>query len=268
MATWRYANASVIGTSHIRGGKPCQDSSACEVLNDLNGEQVLVAIASDGAGSAQHSAIGSALACSLFIDEMRAFLETGNEVKTLTKEFYEEWILRFQDEIQVRAAALEQATREFACTFISTVISNDTAVFAQIGDGAIVVASPDDHDIYTWEFWPQQGEYENTTYFATESRAKDKLQFSIHKGKITDEVSLFTDGLQRLALHYQSQSAHTPFFLPFFNALRTQTEMRTEKFVTSLASFLSSNQINDRTDDDKTLILATRRNPPSNRDDK
>lgn len=263
MSTWRYANASVIGTSHEKSGKPCQDSSACEVLNDIKGEQVLVAVASDGAGSAQCSDMGSALACSLFMDELRAYLETGNEIKALTKDFYEEWIVRFQSEIHARATAMELPAREFACTFLSTVISNETAVFAQIGDGAIVVASPDEIDTYTWEFWPQQGEYENTTYFVTETRAREKLQFSIHTGKVTDEVSLFTDGLQRLALHYQSQSAHTPFFRPFFNALRAQVETKTDKFVTSLAAYLSSNPINDRTDDDKTLILATRRSPSS-----
>jgi serine/threonine protein phosphatase PrpC len=258
---WRYACASVRGTSHHRDGKPCQDYSSCEVLADKHNHEVLVAVASDGAGSAKYSQIGSSLICSLFIAEIKAYLEAQNEVQELSREFYEEWIMKTQQQVKEKAEGLGLSARDFACTFLSAVSTDDCALFAQVGDGAIVVDSPEELETYSWQFWPQQGEYENTTFFVTEARAAEKLQFSRRLGQTCDEVALFSDGLQRLALHYQSQSAHSPFFRPFFSALRLEKEARSTKYESSLIAFLDSLQVNERTDDDKTLILATRRKP-------
>lgn len=258
MSKWRYAYASVKGTSHEKSKKPCQDSSLCTVLSSTDEKQIMVAVISDGAGSAKSSDVGSSLACALFIDEIRAFLETGNKISGLSRDFYQEWLMRFQQEISFRAKESNLSSREYACTFLSAVITDNCAVFAQIGDGAIVVDSPEEQDVYNWEFWPQQGEYENTTFFATEGRAFQTLQFSIHHGRTCNEVAMFTDGLQRLALHYQTQSAHSPFFRPFFSSLRKISDQTSGQYIASLETFLNSKQINDRTDDDKTLILATR----------
>ncbi|MDF2653264.1 MAG: protein phosphatase protein [Paenibacillus sp.] len=255
---WRYATVSEQGTSHLKSGKACQDSSLCVLLKDKNGLDVLVAVVSDGAGSAKCSDQGSQLLCALFVDEMKAYLETGNEVKSLTKEFYYEWLDSFQQEVQIRAEEYGLSPRDYACTFLSAVITENCAVFAQIGDGAIVVASPDDAD-YLWVFWPQQGEYENTTFFAVDRRSKEIMEFEIRLDGLCDEVAIFTDGLQRMALHYQSQSAYAPFFRPFFKVLRSQEESVSEKYIQSLKLFLQSREVNDRTDDDKTLLLATRR---------
>jgi len=257
---WRYAYGSVKGTSHDRDGKPCQDHSACAVLTDGAGREVFVAVASDGAGSAACSEQGSALVCTMFIDGLRAFVVERGDVGELSEDYYRQWVGRVQEALRLQAEAAGLAVREYACTFLSAVIGEEHAVFAQIGDGAMVVGSPEELDTYHWEFWPQQGEYENTTYFITEARAADKLQISLRAGGSCDEVALFSDGLQRLALHYQSQSAHSPFFRPFFVALREETELPcSEKYTRSLAAFLNSKQVNERTDDDKTLIVATRR---------
>lgn len=256
---WKYATESVQGTSHLKSGKPCQDYSQCVLLKDSNGLEVLVAVVSDGAGSAKCSDQGSKLLCALFVDEMKAYLETGNEVRNLTKEFYSEWLDSFQQEIQIRAEEYGLSPRDYACTFVSAVVTENCAVFAQIGDGAIVVASPDNDDDYLWVFWPQQGEYENTTFFAVDRRSKEIMEFEMRLDGLSDEVAIFTDGLQRLALHYQTQSAYAPFFRPFFKVLRSQEESVSEKYIQSLKLFLQSREVNDRTDDDKTLLLATRR---------
>lgn len=266
-SSWRYASSSVIGTSHKKAGKTCQDFSECVLLPTENGDMVLVAVASDGAGSAKCSELGSELACSLFVDEMRAFIECGNEIKQLTREFFEEWLIRFQHEVTVRADGLGFIPRDFACTFLAAVLSNDCAAFAQIGDGAIVTDNPEEPDTYTWVFWPQQGEYENTTYFATDINVNKALQFDLYVGRTSNEIAVFTDGLQRLALHYQTQSVHSPFFRSFFTALRTQEESFSLQYNNSLMTFLDSTTINERTDDDKTLILASRRSIPSHKND-
>ncbi|MNI11783.1 hypothetical protein D3C73_649400 [compost metagenome] len=253
----------MMGTSHLKSGKPCQDASVCELLTCSDSRPVLVAVVSDGAGSAKYSDLGSALACSLFVDAMKGFVHEGNEINQLNRAFFEAWLTRFQGKIKQRAADMALVPRDFACTLVAAVISEDCAVFVQIGDGAIVIESPEEPDTYSWVFWPQQGEYENTTYFATDSHASQFLQFDIFQHHGCKEVALFSDGLQRLALHYQSQSAFSPFFRPFFQVLRAQEEVVSEQYMNSLAAFLDSKVVNERTDDDKTLILATRRTIPS-----
>lgn len=260
MTEWKYISASVVGTSHSRTSAPCQDSSGCRVFTDGEGSQVLVLVASDGAGSASRSEEGSDLACSLFLQEMKAlFGEEGEgDVRQISREFMEGWLTSFRREIELRAEHEGLTARDFACTFLAAIVGDDCAAFVQIGDGVIIVPSPEEPEEYCYVFWPEQGEYANQTYFATEDGAAGKLQYDLVPRRV-DEVAVLTDGLQNLALHYQSQSAHTPFFQPIFAWLRPAPDGYSEKFTASLAGYLSSPKVNECTDDDKTLVLATRR---------
>jgi hypothetical protein len=255
---WKFIFASVIGTSHTKAGTPCQDASACRLLTAVDGSSVLVAVVADGAGGARKSEVGAALACSLFVEEVSSLFELGGAVREITPNFAKSWITRFHHEVTLRAEAEELKPRDFACTFLAAVVGTDSAVFLQIGDGAIVVSSQEEPNEYGHIFWPQQGEYANVTNFATDPTAYEKLDYSLVKGCI-DEVALFSDGLQNLALHYESRMAHTPFFRPIFSWLRPAPAGFSEKLSFSLASYLDSQKVNDCTDDDKTLILATRR---------
>jgi hypothetical protein len=138
------------------------------------------------------------------------------------------------------------------------VVGEAGAAFVQLGDGAIVVADADDADAYCWVFWPQRGEYENVTWFATDPAAAARLDHAFVPRRV-DEVALFTDGLQRLALHYASRTAHAPFFRPMFAPVRRAAPGCAEGMAGALAAVLASPTVNERTDDDKTLVLATRR---------
>ena len=258
MTAWKHISASVVGTSHVLTGTPCQDSSVCRVFTLEDGSEVLVAVASDGAGSAKRAEEGSALACSLLIQEMEALFGAEGELSEITKEFLTSWLVSFQREVTLRAEHEELRARDFACTLVAAIIGERSAVFAQIGDGAMVVPSPEEPDEYCYIFWPQKGEYANETYFATDPEAYTRLQYDYVPRRI-DEVAVLTDGIQNLALHYQTQSAHNPFFVPVFAWLRPASENDADKFTASLATYLASEKINQATDDDKTLILATRR---------
>lgn len=258
MTGWKYVFASVAGTSHSKQGRPCQDSASCSLITGTGGQAALVAVASDGAGSARRAEAGSALVCSLFVEEIRLLFEGGGGARQITREFVEGWVKRFQNLITLRAGAEGLQPRDFASTFLATVIGSDCAVFTQIGDGAIVISSVEEDDQFRCVFWPQQGQYANTTYFLTDEDAAGRLDYGMSDRPI-NELALFTDGLQGLALHYQTRSAHAPFFLPIFSWLRPISGGYSEKLSSSLASFLDSKKVNERTDDDKTLILATRR---------
>jgi hypothetical protein len=62
-----------------------------------------------------------------------------------------------------------------------------------------------------------------------------------------------------LALDFRAQTAYEPFFSPMFNWLRASADGRSVELSNSLTVYLASEKVNSRTDDDKTLILATRR---------
>ena len=71
-------------------------------------------------------------------------------------------------------------------------------------------------------------------------------------------MALLTDGLQGLALRFASREAHGPFFEPMFARLRREARRGLDGLHGELARFLDSPAVNQRTDDDKTLVLATR----------
>lgn len=77
---------------------------------------------------------------------------------------------------------------------------------------------------------------------------------------------MFTDGIERLVLDLREKSAHAPFFRTLFRWLVNTDPVAIEEDIPASAvvgCYLRSKQINDRTDDDKTLILATRRSAPA-----
>ena len=224
----------------------------------MQGEPVLVAVVADGAGSAKRAEIGARMACSSFVHEIEALLHTGLGVRELDEDIVRSWIERFGKEVDNRAEADGLKRRDLACTILAAVIGIDCAVSFQIGDGAIVISDPRQPENYCYLYWPQQGEYENVTVFLTDTHAVDHLDYGLTTHPI-HEVALFTDGLQRLALQLQDRAVHDPFFRPMFAPLQAEHPGYLATLSSSLESFLASPPVNDRTDDDKTLVLATRR---------
>lgn len=253
--SWRYAAASTLGTSHAKLGTPCQDAHACDVVLSATGEPILVAVVADGAGSASRSQDGARRTCDFVAAEVRAFCDAGGAIADLSRETVTGWLERLQAEIAALAGTEELSPRDFACTLVAAVLGEEHAAFFQLGDGAMVVSEGDD---YAWIFWPDQGEYENLTFFVTDPQSLDRLQLDVCERRI-EEIALFSDGLQRLVLNYQSRTAHSPFFRSLLSAVRAAPGEDVPSLSARLAVYLNSPAVNDRTDDDKTLILATRR---------
>jgi hypothetical protein len=255
---WKYGFASVAGTFHLKSSTPCQDASRAEVAVDAGGAEVLVAVASDGAGSARLAQLGSTLACDMFIDEVKSRIEGGDARSLLADNFIADWVGKFRRLAFGWSHDKSVSIQDLACTLLAAVVWSDRAVYFQIGDGAIVESRRDEPDRYTVVCWPQQGEYANMTNFLTDVDAAEKVVREARSGAI-DEAAIFTDGIQRLALDYRARSAHAPFFAPLFAWLRPRDGGYSRELSDSLASYLNSEKVNSRTDDDKTLILATRR---------
>lgn len=252
--SWRFVNAASRGTSHDATGTPCQDDCYVDVIPSKSGEAVLVAAVADGAGSATRSEIGSGIACASLIASMAETLR-DSEAADLDRDVVESWLRDALADIVARAVQEDLTQRNFACTILGCVIGVQSAVFFQIGDGAIVV---DDGGGLRPVFWPDCGEYANMTRFLTDDGFAEHLMFCEVEGRI-EEVALFSDGLQRLALVFAERTAHTPFFEPMLQTLRAEPAGPAETLVFPLLRFLSSAAVNARTDDDKSLVLATRR---------
>jgi serine/threonine protein phosphatase PrpC len=247
---WRYLAASVQGASHQRTETPCQDYS---IAIELHEGRLLLLVCSDGAGSATRSEIGSMLACRTLVSEVAEFARLGGTIDSITRETAEDWLLAIQTKLEIEAGVLGAVSRDLACTLVAAVVAPDAAAFIQVGDGAAVVAAGD--NAYRVVFWPEQGEYANTTYFVTGADAMERLRIDVYSERL-DRVALFTDGLQHVALRYESRTPHEPFFAPMFARLRS--EERWESLSDSLRSFLASEAVSKRTDDDCTLVLACR----------
>jgi hypothetical protein len=243
---WRIVPASAIGTAHERAGTPCQDSCAFLRTNTEDGEIIILALA-DGAGSAKYSHIGSAQAVQHLLSTVSHAQPALNQIRDLHAR---QWMQSVRIHLEQVAESRGIKVDELACTLLMAIIGKDSTVLAQIGDGAWVIEK--DGAIYP-ATWPQNGEYANLTTFITSECALGAIQFVRIEGSVS-AIAGFTDGIQTLALTYATKQAHSPFFSPIFQALR---ECDDEAALTPpLHRFLSSEAVAERTDDDKTLLIA------------
>ncbi|MEA2588156.1 MAG: hypothetical protein QOH66_1083 [Actinomycetota bacterium] len=234
-------------------GSPCQDRLACVVLT--NG--ALVAVVSDGAGSAARAEVGAEVAVQAVVDQLRRLVE-GPGCPELLPALHDA-ARHARDAVLARAKADGEEAATYAATLLALVDTPDGGAALQIGDGVIVVG--EEAGGWRWMFWPERGEYANTTRFLTDTDAPDHVRMAELPGSPTD-VAIMTDGLQPLALHYASQSVHEPFFRGMFQPLHGSSGFgEVPALSASLEQFLSSDRVRMRTDDDVSLILATRRSP-------
>ncbi|OMQ22799.1 PP2C family serine/threonine-protein phosphatase [Serratia oryzae] len=242
---WKWASASVIGTSHIRSGHKLQDACAVSRI----GYSALFAVVSDGAGSAEFGAYGAWLTCRFLTVRFRERLRTNPDLPS--DEELMDWIDDLRDLIFTLADRRNSVPRQFAATLAAVLISTDEVLTLHIGDSAIVARKGTE-----WETmcWPENGEYASTTYFITDSPAP---RLNIQRWQhIYDAYALFSDGVGDLALSHHEKTAHSPFFEPMMRPIDNASgEGRLVKLSNQLATFLGSPSVCERTDDDKTLIL-------------
>ena len=253
---WRYVAASVIGTSHEKAGGRCQDANDCQIHALPTGEKVLAVAVADGAGSAVCGGEGAAKTSRALLDLMDEHLDAGKSVEQITRETARSWITTIQNLLEEEAKEASRERRDFACTVLGLIVGESCAACLQVGDGVMVLADSEEQT-YGHVFWPDRGEYANTTHFVTQDDAIEHLQFESVNRRII-EAALLTDGLQTIALNYQQQTAHEPFFRGLFAPLRRVEEGCSRELSESLAAFLTSPRVNEKTDDDKTLVLASR----------
>ncbi len=248
--TWRVVAASEVGTSHTVINTDCQDSCFAKVEFSSTNQPLLTIFVADGAGSAAHGGMGAELAIEAAASFMGKYYNQAEF--SLNDCWAVECIQAVRDKIYVVADRNRQKARDYACTFLGVVASPVSTLLMQIGDGGIVV---DVGKGLVVPITPIAGEYANMTNFITDEDAIDVLAVVTLPAR-ANKVAVFTDGMQRLALNMATNTAHEPFFAPFFSILATAEEEQEDDLQVQLAHFLQSIAVNERTDDDKTLALA------------
>jgi Protein phosphatase 2C len=251
---WCWAGACSTGSSHIRTGLGCDDRAACLEFVDAN-RTALVAVVSDGAGSAQHASLGSRAVVRQFIDAAFDFLRTGRALSDIDQEVGRAWLDGIRDKISTIAVRISAAPRDLAATLVGVVASKEHVAICHVGDGACAIRSIDDQEWHV-PSWPSHGEYASTTFFVTDD-PHPNLRVSHSPGRFSD-IAIFSDGLERLALDFKKEVPFKPFFDSMVRPLSGLPPGRDRTLSVALRRFLDSASVNDRTDDDKSLILATR----------
>ena len=247
---WRFAAARATGSSHLRSGLPCQDQLACLALDG----GTLVAVLADGAGSAAMAEEGAWIVVEAIVHHVSDAIQEG---RTDFPAVLAESATEARDRVLAFAEQQDTVAEVLASTVLAAVVGADGGAALQIGDGVIVVSR--DGEEWGWEFWPQHGEYVNTTRFLTDDDALQFLQVAPFDVRVSD-IALMSDGLEPLALHYASRSVHAPFFDGMFSPLlRSQGEGEIASLSAALEEFLASERVADRAGDDVSLIMATRR---------
>ena len=254
-ARWRWAGACSIGTSHVEAGGVCQDRAACRTMETPSGP-VLVAVVSDGAGSARKAEAGATIVCTDLHRRIAGYFRGGGTLANINAECAAEWLDSVRDRIGVAASAASLRPRDYAATLVCLIAGDERAVVVHVGDGAAVVR---DGATGAWSVpsWPFHGEYVSTTRFVVDD---PEPRFEIvHVEASIDRFALFTDGIENLVLDQRKKSASAPFFERLLQPVAAwEGEGRSRKLSRHLRAYLDGAQVCEGTDDDKSLILAAR----------
>ena len=281
---WKAIARYAKGTSHRKLNMLCQDYGDYKTIGDA-----IVGVVADGAGSAKYSNIGAKLAVETVLEsiterdvsEITNLCRNGNNstqkqnnpigqprnllnskdkqsnaktANTLSpnKTKLEKLFIKIVEQVVItlkkEAATKKYSVDDLACTLLIVIATTEGIAAMQIGDGFITFRYPDSP--FQLLFRPDKGEYVNETTFVTSSNAIEDMKVVI-KAERPEFICASTDGLERLAILFSDWTPHAPFFKPLEQWLRETEDLESDGYL----DFLNSDELNARTDDDKTLFL-------------
>ena len=252
-STWTAVSASVAGVGHKAKGLPCQDRVWVGAASD----DVIMGVVSDGAGSATLGEQGAQLVVTTFV---RALFQVDWSSR-MTKDDYLSILEAALAEVEVSVwdAALTDGAmvNDYLATVTGFVVCPSYTIAFQVGDG-FVVCRKTDSDLFVTVVPPNQGEYANSTFFATSPGAVENLQIWLaDNDEGVEFIAASSDGLASVSLHYRDAAPGQDLFGWYERNL--PWSQNPKGVFQDLESLLTNApEVNARVTDDKTLILCKR----------
>lgn len=238
----RVIATKITGGLHTAKKMPCQDfyQYAC------SGNK-LVAVVSDGAGSAKYGKIGAKMVCetlvNVLINTPLKDVEQG-VVHAITKA-RERLVIH-----RLNKSKSEEEILNFSATVVGVAYHKNHGVFFHIGDGAGIALHGENGD-YTLSR-PANGQFSCETYFYTMNNWAESLRFT--KIEKANALFLMTDGVTNFALTEDMCKLKNGFIEPIYQYLKNEPSKT--RALTALNNTLNTGKARKLNSDDKTFLWA------------
>lgn len=234
---FKIISASVVGAAHRSNKQPCQDY--CHHKYGKN----LVAVVSDGAGSAKYGKIGAKVLCNKLCDLLANadFDDIKNEIKKAIEVARQTLVVH-----RLNPSHNNADLELFAATAVGVVYYQDHGIFFHIGDGAALSL----HDNDFCASFPENGNYSCETFFFTQDFWQKSLRFT--RFSQARSIFLMSDGITSFAFK-PDYSEIEPRFINPIDKFLTQEPCHA-KAARALANTLADKKAQKLNPDDKTLL--------------
>lgn len=234
----------ITGSLHAAKKTPCQDfyHYAC------SGNK-LVAVVSDGAGSAKYGKIGAKIICETLVNVLiNTPLKNVEKAVQIAIEIARDRLVIHR----LNKSKSEQEILNFSATMVGVVYHRNKGVFFHIGDGAGVALHRDDDKFDYTLSRPANGKFSCETYFYTMDNWRECLRFT----PVGKSISLFlmTDGVTNFALSADTYQLKKGFISPINQYLKQ--EPNKQKALRALNNTLDTKRARQLSSDDKTFLWA------------
>lgn len=236
-------SVSLQGSLHKAKGLPCQDYSCSKISGHK-----LVAVVSDGAGSAPYGQIGARILCNTLCDLLphHSLKDIRTCVPEAIKTARQKLLLH-----RLNKTKDHRGLADFAATLVGVFCHNNHGVFFHIGDGAGLAFGKQNYDNITISE-PANGTFSCETYFYTMDDWLDCLRFTNFEN--ADRIMLMTDGVSGFVFADDFYKIRRNFFIPIAEYLEnSQTK---KQAVPALINTLNDKRAQRLNADDKTLLWA------------
>ena len=230
-----------MGTYHKAKGFRGQDFFASR-----QNKHRVVAVVSDGAGSAKYGKIGAKCVCEKICNVLLKadFKQIRQNIINAVDATRDELMMH-----RLNKTKDENGLLDFSATLVGAVYQDGKGVFFHIGDGAgIALFEKLTHQAVISE--PENGIFASETFFYTMDDWKDSLRFT----PFNDAESLFlmTDGVTCFALKNNGKTLEKDFIGPINRFLRQEKD--TARATRALKNTLETPKACRLSADDKTLM--------------
>lgn len=247
--SWAICAASVTGKQHQLRQEPNQDVVRFQIW-----DQFCLGVLADGAGSASKGALGAQLAVDISLNryaewiEQQAFAVCPSDENWFT--CAQQLLQEIQESLNHYANRGLYSLTDLACTLLVFLATPNWLAGFQIGDSHLVLRQQE-QDAYLLACKPMRGEYANETIFITSPEANSQIKTWIYSQSI-GFIAAGSDGIEPVSLQYPDLQP----FSGFYKTLDQWLQNSQADDLQQLEIFLASERLEQRTSDDRSLILA------------